>query len=417
MSAPLSQGTADADQQVKLSGLFWRLWLANAVNSVGDGVFVAAMPLLALTVTDNPVLISAVTAAEYLPWLLFSLPAGALVDRYSRVTLMWRFQAFQAAVAIAVTLAVGLKVDYLPLLIGATFLLGCAQVVITNAAQSVLPQFVPDALLQKANSNQYVVQTLGQASLGPPLGSLLFTVTRALPFAVDAASFAVSAGLIASLPKMDAPAAKRLPMTTAIAEGIRWLRGHRLLRVLAVVLGVNTFCNQMGFATLVLLATSTLHLSYRAFGLVVVGMGVGSLLGGVVNARFARALGVVPAFVVALAASSVVYAAIGLAPNGAVLALLIAACGLVVTVSSVVTVSLRQRLVPNELLGRVNSVFRMLGWGLMPLGALAGGLVAQQIGLRAPFLIAGGLRAAVLLAASPLLIAQARSLEGGIKAS
>lgn len=416
MSAPPAQSTADADQRVKLSWHFWRLWVANAVNSVGDGAFVAAMPLLAVTVTRNPIPISAITAAEYLPWLLVSLPAGALVDRYSRVTLMWRFQAFQAAVTIAVALTVGMNASDMPFLIVASFLLGCAQVVITNAAQSVLPQFVPDELLQRANSNQYVVQTIGQASLGPPLGSLLFTITRALPFVVDAGSFAVSAGLLASLPKMDAPTAKRLPMKTAIVEGLRWLRGHRLLRVLAVVLGVNSFCNQMGFATLVLLATETLHLSYRAFGLMIVGMGVGSLLGGLVNARLARALGVVPAFVVALAASSVVYAAIGMAPNSAVLAVLIAACGLLVTISSVVTVSLRQQLVPNELLGRVNSVFRMLGWGLMPLGALAGGLFAGEIGLRAPFVIAGGLRAAALLAALPLLIAEARSLKARVKA-
>jgi MFS family permease len=415
MSALPLESTADTDRPSKLSRHFWRLWLANAVNSVGDGAFVAAMPLLAVTVTRDPLLISAITAAEYLPWVLVSLPAGALVDRYDRVKLMWRFQAFQAVITTAVALAVGFKASDMPLLIVASFLLGCAQVVITNAAQSVLPQFVPNELLQRANSNQYVVQTIGQASLGPPIGSLLFTVMRALPFVVDAGSFVVSAGLLASLPKLSGPAAKRLPMKTAISEGLRWLRGHRLLRVLAVVLGINSFCNQMGFATLVLLATDTLRISYRDFGLLIVGMGVGSLLGGLVNARLARVLGVVPAFVVALAASSVVYAGIGLAPDSVVLAVLIAACGLVVTVSSVVTVSLRQQLVPNELLGRVNSVFRMLGWGLMPLGAIAGGLCAQEIGLRAPFLIAGGLRALALLAALPLLIGEARSLKLGVK--
>ncbi|MFF7889330.1 MFS transporter [Streptomyces sp. NPDC007916] len=147
-------------ERVRLGGHFWRLWWANAINSVGDGVFAAAMPLLAMTITKDPQQISLISAASYLPWLLVSLPAGAIVDRYDRATLMWRFQAFQAVLVIAVAVAAAADKGSIPALAAVGFLLGGAQVVITHAAQSVLPQVVPAERLQRANSHQYVVQTV-----------------------------------------------------------------------------------------------------------------------------------------------------------------------------------------------------------------------------------------------------------------
>ncbi|MPY64303.1 MFS transporter [Streptomyces spongiae] len=397
-------------EPVKLGSSFWRLWWANAINSVGDGAFTAAMPLLAVTVTKDPQQIAVVSAAGYLPWLLVSLPAGAIVDRHDRAALMWRCQAFQAVIVTGVAVAAVTDRVSVPVLASAGFLLGSAQVVITNAAQSVLPQVVPPKLLQRANSNQYVIQTVGESSVGPPLGSLLFAVSAALPFGVDAVSFVLSAALLAMLPRTTVPSTGRPPMRVEMAEGLRWLTRHRLLRTLAVLLGVNTFCNRLGFATLVLYATQTLGLSDRQYGLMLVGEGVGSVLGGLVNVWIARRLGSVPAFALALGANAAIYAGMGLVPNGAALAVMLALCGFVITVSSVVTVSLRQQITPGALLGRVNSVFRMLGWGLMPLGAVVGGFVAQHLGLRAPFLFAGGIRVLVLLAALPVLLTETRSV-------
>ncbi|MFF5985048.1 MFS transporter [Streptomyces olindensis] len=409
-----ARGTAARKQPARLGGGFWRLWWANAINSVGDGAFNAAMPLLAVTVTEAPQQVAFISAAGYLPWLLVSLPAGAIVDRYDRTTLMWRCQAVQAVIVAAVAVVTVAGAVSVPVLAVAGFLLGCLQVVITNAAQSVLPQLVPAGLLQRANSNQYVVQTVGESSLGPPLGSVLFTVAAALPFGVDAASFVLSAALLATIPKSIADhTARRSSVRTEVAEGLRWLGSHKLLRTLAVLLGVNTFCNRLGVATLVLYATQTLHLSERAYGLMLVGEGAGSLLGGLVNVRIARRLGPLRALAVALAANSAIYAGMGLVPDGAFLGVMLALCGFVITVSSVVTVSLRQEVTPGALLGRVNSVFRMVGWGLMPLGAVAGGFVARYLGLRAPFLIAGGVRGAALLLALPLLIAETHAMREG----
>ncbi|MFY9867925.1 MAG: MFS transporter, partial [Trebonia sp.] len=239
---------------------------------------------------------------------------------------------------------------------------------------------MPADLLPRANGNQQVVLTIGETFVGPPLGSALFAVRAALPFGLDAVSFAGSAALLAGLPRT-AKSRTTQPrseqrMRAQIAEGVRWLAGHRLLRTVALLLGVSNFSSQMGQATLVLLATQTLHVGTGGYGLLWTAAAIGSVLGGLVNPAITRRLGLLTSLIVAMAAFAALDAGIGLAPDFAVAAALMACNGFFVTMWNVVTVTMRQRIVPAELLGRVNSVYRMLGWGLMPLGALAGGFIA-----------------------------------------
>ncbi|HET6500820.1 MAG TPA: MFS transporter [Amycolatopsis sp.] len=403
--------TDGGGRRERLDRRYWRLWWANGINSVGDGVFVAALPLLAVTVTQDPRQISLIAAMTYLPWLLLSLPTGVLVDRHDRVTLMWICQLIQAVLVAGVAGAAAVGMVNIPLLATAAFLLGSAEVLITNAAQSALPRFVAPDLLQKANSNQQVAQYLGANTLGPPLGSFLFALMPALPFGLDGVSFVASATLLTRLPRHHVERTERRSAGHEMIEGLRWLAKHKLLRLLAFMLAVNTFCNQVGFATLVLYATKTLHVSPDEYGLMLLGVGVGGTIGGLVNARIAHSLGAIPALIMAYAANSMIYLAMGLAPSGTVLAILLGACGFAVTITNVVTVSLRQQIVPESLLGRVNSVYRMLGWGLMPLGSAVGGFVAARYGLRAPLLGAGGIRTIALILAFPALLAGARRLQ------
>ncbi len=384
------------------------MWWATGVNGVGDGAFAAAVPLLAVTVTRDPRLVSIVSAATYLPWLLLSLPAGALVDRHDRVALMWRAQAIQALIVAGIAILAAFGRIGIPVLALTSFGLGACAVVFGNAAQAVLPDVVPEPLLHQANGYQQTITTAGAQFAGPPLGSLLFAVAAALPFGVDAASFALSAALLATLPRHGRERTKPPPMRTAIADGLRRLIRHELLRTLAVLLGVNTFCFHLGNVSLVLLATQTLRLDTRGYGLLLAGAAIGSLLGGLVSARLVARTGELPTLLAALVTNVIVFVGIGLSPNAIVLGALLAANGFVTTLWSIVTVSLRQRIVPSELLGRVNSVYRMLGWGLIPLGALAGGLVADTFGLRAPYPVAGVLRGIALLAALPVLIRAVR---------
>jgi len=388
---------------------YWRLWWATAVDTLGNGAFVAAVPLLAVTVTADPRLISVVSAATYLPWLLFSLLAGAIVDRRDRVVLMWGSQAAQAVIVggIAVLAATG-RVGVAGLAAMA-FGLGVCEVVFGNASQAILPDIVPAGLLHKANGNQYAVTEIGQTFLGPPVGGLLFGLAVALPFGMDAASFAISAGLLATLPRRCPDRAELPPIRAAIAEGMRWLIHHRLLRTLALLLGVNAFCYQLANVTLVLLATRVLHLGAAGYGLLLACAAVGGTLGGLVGARIIDAVGELPALLASLGANVIVFMAIGLSPGAVVLGALLAVNGFLTSTWNVITVSLRQSAVPAELLGRVNSVYKFLGWGLAPLGALAGGLVADRFGLRAPFPIAGVIRGVALLTALPVLLTASRA--------
>jgi MFS family permease len=407
--------TQTAERVQKLSRDYWRLWWANAISSTGDGAFVAALPLLAVTITRDPRLVSVVTAATYLPWMVLSLPAGALVDRYDRSTLMWRSQAVQAAVVAAVAILIVFRIANIAVLGVAGLLLGCAEVIFSNAAQSVLPALVPPELLPKANGSQQVSLTVGESFLGPPTGSLLFAAAAALPFGLDAASFAGSAALLARLPRTGlsrteiSENGQRPTIRTQIAEGLRWLARHRLLRVVAVLLGVYNFANQMGQAILVLLATQTLHLGTRGYGFLLAATAVGSVVGGLVAPRLTRRLGMLPSLITGGVIDAAVFVGVGLAPDAAVAAVMLAGQGFAVTMWNVVTVSLRQQIVPAHLLGRVNSVYRMLGWGLMPAGALVGGFVAGAAGLRAPYIVAGVLCGLSMLAALPFLISADRA--------
>jgi MFS family permease len=406
MTQTMSSGT----RRPRLGTHYWRLWWANAISSTGDGAFVAALPLLAVTITRDPRLVAVVTAAGYLPWMVLSLPAGALVDRYDRATLMWRAQAVQAAVVAAVAVLVVFRIANIAVLGLAGLLLGSAEVVFSNAAQAMLPALVPPELLARANGSQQVSLTVGETFLGPPAGSLLFAVAAALPFGLDAASFAGSAALLARLPRTSRETGQpRASIRAQIAEGLRWLCRHRLLRVVAVLLGIFNFANQMGQAVLVLLATQTLHVGTRGYGLLLAVTAVGSVIGGLVSPAVTRRLGMLPSLIIAGAVDAAFFAGLGLAPDPAVAALMLAGQGFTVTMWNVVTVSLRQQVVPAHLLGRVNSVYRMLGWGLMPLGALAGGFIAHAAGLRAPYIVGGLLCGLSLLAAVPFLLAARRA--------
>jgi MFS family permease len=403
--------TTQVQPKPRLGAPYWRLWWANAVDNAGDGAFASALPLLAITLTSDPVLISAVSVATYLPWLVVSLPAGALVDRRDRVTLMWQAQLVQGAAVTVVAVLVAVHDVSIWTLVCAGLCLGSAQVVFDNAAQAVLPSLVPKDLLPKANGAQYVVQVIGGSFLGPPIGSALFALAPVAPFAVDAASFAGSAALLTGLPRrqprMEKQGRRETGLAREITAGVRWLTRHQLLRIVVVMLAVSGFAGQMGTATFVLFATQTLHVSVRGYGLLLASSAVGSVIGGLVNPVLARRVGPVPLLVIATCIGSARAVGMGLAPNAVVVGALMACGGFITTLWNVFTVSMRQREVPAEIFGRVNSVYRMLGWGTRPLGALAGGIVAEAAGLRAPFIVGGILRGAIFLALLPALLTAA----------
>lgn len=410
----MSDGSIDATADPpapsgRLDRRYWHLWGAVASSNLGDGLVSLAFPWLASLLTRDPVAIAGVALATRLPWLVFSLHAGALTDRFDRRGLMVIANSIRAVVALAMTIAVVQDAAGLVVLYLAAFALGMCEVVFDNTSQALLPALVPRERLERANGTIMGAQMVIADFVARPISGALVGIALSLPFAIDAATAAVSAALIATIPgsvRIERTAtAPRVPTRTRIAEGLRWLWAHRLLRTLALTLGVMNGIGAATMATFVLFAQEILALDGLGFGLLLAAGSVGGLLGSLLAPNLTARIGPGPSLFTTIAVPIVSFSATAATSNAVVAGVAMAAFTFTAIVWNVVTVSLRQTLIPDELLGRVNSVYRFFGWGAMPIGTLLGGglvsLVAdgatRELGLRAPF-IAGALIHVVLLA-------------------
>jgi MFS family permease len=394
----------------RLGGNFARLWTAGAVSNLGDGVVLAAMPLLAASLSDSPTTVALVATAGTLPWLLFSLVGGAIADRTDRRRAMSVVDGmrFVAMAALGVALLNGS--ESIALLVIVSFALGMAETVFDNASQAILPSVVTDDALETANGRLEGAQIVANQFVGPPLGAWLFGLAISAPFFVDAGSFLFAAVLVLTLRGSFRPerTVAATTMRSDIAEGVRWLVHHRVLRTLAIALGIINFVGMAAMTVLVLYSRDVLHLSGLQYGLLLAVESAGAVLGSMMAARISARIGPGTALASAIAVSAGSFFVPVVWAQPVAVAASLAVGGFGGLVWNVITVSMRQSLVPDELLGRVNSAYRLVGWGTMPLGALTGGLVADAFGLRAPFFLAGVV--ALLLAAWLSLTVSNRSI-------
>jgi MFS family permease len=381
----------------RLPADFWRLWSAATISGVGDGVRLAALPLLAAGLTRDPQWVSLVAAAAGLPWLLFALPAGALVDRWDRKRVLWGVDFGRTAAMGGLAVVVGLGQASIPLLLVFAFLLGSGQTLFDSAAQAAMPAVVPGPLLERANGRLYAGMLVAGGFAGPPLGGVLFAAAAAVPFGVDAASFLAAALLALSLrADLAVPATAGAPvqrLAGQIREGLWWLWRHPQLRAMCLLLTVWNLVENAIFAILVLWALEVLRLPQAAYGVLVAGLAAGGVAGSLLADRIGRGLGAGRAIAVSLWASVVAYAGMGLASHGAIGFALLALVGAAAMVWNVLTASFRQAVVPGRLQGRINSVYRGATWGVIPIGAALGGATADHLGLRTPFLLGAALLA------------------------
>jgi len=377
-----------------------RLWTAAGISTLGDGIREAALPLLAASLTRDPGAVAAVAFAGRLPWLVFSLLSGAVVDRVDRKKVMWMVDSGRALVMVGLATAVVFDATSIPLLAGAAFVLGTGETLFDNAAQSFMPSVAPRDRLEDANSRLYAVQITSQEFVGPPVGSLLFAAAMAAPFFLDAGSFVAAAALVLGMrtaPRVPRPEPERRQLWVEIGAGLRWLWRHRLLRTLALMLGIWNLLTTASGAVFVLFATEDLHVSTAGFGLLFSAGAVGSILGSVFATRVIGTVGAGTALLTAVVVSGLAYFVVALTSNAYLVGVMGALGGFLAIVWNVITVSLRQAIIPDELLGRVNSVYRFLGWGMMPIGAAVGGLVASAFGLRSTYWIGGAALLAMAL--------------------
>ncbi len=385
-----------------LGGPFWRLWASSTVSSAGDGLTFVALPLLAARLTRDPAQVALVQAAEQSAWLVLGLVSGALADRWDRLRIMAvtdlvRFVLFGAFAVAVVQGRAGL-----PLVVGFAFVVGLLGVFNLNAASAFLPAIVRRDRLETANSWLQVGMTVPSTMLGPPLGGVLFVTATSLPFTVDAVSFLGSGLLVLSLRgRVRRPEPTEAPpsLRAALTEGVRFLWRSPVLRTLCLLLAVFNGVSAAVMGVLVLVATDLLGLSERGYGLLLVVFAVGALLGMATTSRLRAVLGTSGIVVMVLAVQALAMLAFGLAPSVPMLAVSSALAGATSGLWNVATISLRQRIVPDALLGRVTSAYRLVAFAAMPVGAALGGLLARGYGLASPFTVAGVLLVGCALAA------------------
>lgn len=388
--------------RAQLPRSFWLLWWATTASSLGDGIRWVAFPLIAASISRDPAAVALVSAAGLLAWPLFGLVGGAVVDRSDRRRLMWRTDILRAVLVGAFAGLVASDHGTIAALAAVSFLLGVAETFFDNAASAIVPQVVSYAQLETANSQIMSTQTVMLSLVGAPVGGALFALARSVPPAFDAASFALSALLILLMQgryhTRDAAAAGTIG--SDIAVGLRWLINHRLLRTLAILLGVLNATFGAADAVLVLYSLEILHLSNVGFGLLLALLAVGGVLGSVLAGPVNRRLGLTVVVGGAAAAQGCLLLLVGLTSNVFAAATALLLVGSATMVWNVVTVSLRQRIVPPQLLGRVTSSYRVIGLGAMPIGAALAGWLARTYTLHTPYLVGGVL---VLLATAGCL--------------
>jgi MFS family permease len=398
--------TMSVGEEASRLGLpFWQLWSASTLSNLADGLVKIALPLVAVTVTDSPALVAGVALAVTLPWLLFALPAGALVDRVDRRAAMVTANLARAAAVAVLAVTVLFGLDSSAAVIWALYLvallLGTAETVYDTSAQSILPQLVPRDRLPRANGRLLAAELTANEFVGPPLGGLLVAAGVAVAFAAPAALWAAAVGVLLLLRGGFAvPREQPTTLRADVAEGLRYLWRHRLLRTLAAMTGLFNFATNATFAVFVLHAVgpdSAMRLSEAAYGVLFGTIAAGSLVGSILADPIIRRLGRTRSMALGTLGGVVTVGTPALTTNALVIAAAFLAGGVTLALWNVVTVSLRQRVTPDRILGRINSSYRLVAWGTRPLGAAAGGLLGELLGLRAVFAIAAALILASLV--------------------
>ena len=385
------------------------LFSASAISNLGDGISALAFPWLATLITRDATLIAAVAAATRLPWLLFALPAGVITDQFDRRKLIVMADILRTAITLGV-IGLILSAPPLPLadtapnalaliagLCAAAFLLGSAEVIRDNAAQTVLPSIVEKADLEKANGQMWSVEQVMGQFVGPPVAGFLIAMAIPLPFAVEAATFAIAAWFL-WLVTMSPRAKIELPrgFVAQLREGAVWMKDHPLILRIAIVLGAVNFLYIMSATILVLVSQEIYGLSAAGYGFLLTAGAAGGVAGGMIGPLISERIGPQRTIYFAVALFPIPLLILALTSNPYVAGFAVFLEIFAGMTWNVVTVSLRQRLIPDNLLGRVNSIYRFFGWGPIPLGALfAGAMVStlenplgRDAALRAPYLFA-----------------------------
>lgn len=393
-----------------LGPAFNRMWSASLTSNLADGVLIAAAPLLAVTLTKNPVLISAISALVMLPWLLFAIPIGAIVDRVDRRFLLAGANAARFVIAALIALSIASHTITIYILLLATFLIGICEVIADITSQSLIPQILDKSEYEKGNSRFQISETVVQGFIGTPLSGFLYAVAIYLPFVINSVGFLVAAALAASIPvkflqdiRIEESAEKKPDFVEDMRFGIHYLYNNKPLLRLVVTTASIGVCYSMSTSTIILFILNELNLKPALFGLALTIQGSGAIIGALVAPKLSTKFGRSRVMAICIFLSSLLILLQGLSPNIYVYIALAFIASFTITNWNILLMATYQSVIPGHLFGRIHGTRRTLVWGLMPFGSLLGGFIAKG-GLRFPLLIGGTIATVIALLSLKFLL-------------
>ena len=410
----------------KLGSSYHKLFISTTISNIGDGMSLIAYPWLASALTRNPLLIAGVALVQRLPWLVFTLPVGVVTDRVDRKKAMVIADYSRFVMTLVVAFAVLGRQSSLPgadklsnvtgtstglyiLLLVATLLLGTGEVLRDNCGQTFMPAIVEVDQLEKANGRMWSAEQIANTFIGPPLGSLLLIAAFSLPFFVDAASFFAAATLVWSIPgsfRAERPDNHvQAPWKSELAEGFRWLWANDLLRSMAIILGLMNLASAISGSVMVLFAQEILKVGPFVFSIMGFGFAAGAAIGSNLAPWMSKRFGSGTCLAMTLGSGAVMSVLVGVSSWWPAVMVVWAVGSSLGAMWNVITVSLRQSIIPSHLLGRVNSVYRFFAWGMIPIGAAISGITVvvvshlanRTIALRSAFLLDGAIYACLFV--------------------
>lgn len=385
------------------------LLVSAASSNLGDGLRLAALPLLAASLTREPLQIAAVTAAIWLPWVVLGFVGGVVVDRVDQPRLVVRLQLCRLLVIAALGVVVLTDVVDVWAIYLVAFVIGAGEVFVDSATQTLIPTTVPRGRLEAANGKMLAAETIGNELAGPPVGSVLFAIAPAAPFFGDAVSYGVSAaaarklsGTARSQASAENPIG-RPALWHSFLEGVRYIAGHPYLRAITVWGAAFNVGSTAAFSLLVLYVLDVLDVGEPFYGVLLGITAIGGLLGTAVAQRAARRYGRGRTMLVGMLTSSGAVALLAVTTVPWVATVLLLISSLFGVVVNVVGRSVRQALVPHGLLGRSYSSGRVFVYGAMPIGAALGGWLGTTWGVATGFGVGGLIMLSVSIPMIPVL--------------
>ena len=396
---------------------FNRLWGASLTTNLADGVLSAAAPLLAITLTKNPVLISMLSALVMLPWLFFAIPIGVIVDRVDRRFLLAGANCVRFLIAGLLALSISTHTITIYLLFIATFCIGICEVTADTTSQSLIPQILTKDQLERGNSRLQISETIVQGFVGTPISGFLYAAAIYLPFIANSLGFLVAAILAAAIPvkflqdlRGESTPENKPDFKSEIRFGISYLYNNKVLLRLVLTTASIGLCYSLSTSTIVLFMVKELDLKPAFFGIALSVQALGAIAGGIAAPVLSKKFGRSKVMTAGIFLSSLIILLQGFVPNIYIYIVLSTVAAFTISQWNILLMSTYQSVIPAHLYGRVHGTRRTLVWGLMPFGSLLGGFIAKT-GLRAPLIVGGAIATVIAGLSIPFFMGVSESTE------